>query len=117
MHCPGPVSWFRQLPHGVRERRAEHFHVEVYGIAGQIAVGPSPIRRLENQALILFHLQVAAAAIAQGKAAPLEQRRQFDDAGGADLFAGPRLLLPTARVPRRSRPKGGDRNCTIDERR
>jgi len=62
----GGACWvwrFQDLPHCVVERRAEHLHVEVYGVAGQVAFGPVPVPVFENDPVVLFHFQVPASAI------------------------------------------------------
>ena len=65
-------SFLREFPHGVGERRAEHFRVEVNCVAGQIAVGPAPVRRLEHEAAIKLDLEVAGTAITQSKSAAFQ---------------------------------------------
>jgi hypothetical protein len=77
------LSALRDVFHRLMERRPEHFHIEVNppaatmsqtlragGVAGHIAVGPSPVGRLEEEPAVWFDLEIAAAAIAEGKAPP-----------------------------------------------
>jgi len=77
--------------HGVVERHAEHVCVEVYGITGQFAFGPTPVRRLDDEALVFQEFQVSGTAIPEGETAFFQQGREYDHAGGAYLCVGPRL--------------------------
>jgi len=48
---------------------------EVDGVAGQIAIGPTPVRRLDEDALAEFRLEVAAARLLKHKLTVRLQRR------------------------------------------
>ena len=87
-------SCVRNLLHGLVEgpsfarrasegREPEHDHVEVDGVAGEFALGPAPVRRLDEEALVGFDLEIAAAAIAQDQGALLQ-----GDASGSDPDSG-----------------------------
>ena len=77
------------LAHGVVEGQAEDLDVEVNGVAGEIAFGPAPVTVFDDEAGIGRQNEVAGLASDELKSAFLEQRRQRNDPGGADLFTRP----------------------------
>jgi hypothetical protein len=50
------------------------FSIEVDGVAGEVALGPAPVGRLEQEAGIVDDFDVAAAAIPQGEAPSFQER-------------------------------------------
>ena len=77
------------LAHGVVEGQAEDLGTEVDGIAGQIALWPTPIGVFDDQTGIGGQGKIAGLALDQLETALLEQRGQRHHTGGADLLARP----------------------------
>ena len=71
----------RDLAHGVVEGQAEDLGIEVDGIAGQIALGPTPIGVFDDQTGIGGQAKVAGLALEQLEATLLEQRGQGHHTG------------------------------------
>ena len=95
---PAVVLCASELAHGVVEGQAEDLDVEVNGIAGQIAFGPAPVAVFDDESGIGGQNIVACVPSNEFKFALLEQRHQWREPGGADLFARPKWALrPTMR--------------------
>ena len=77
------------MAHGVVEGQAEDLDVEVNGVAGEVALGPSPVAVFEDEAGIGGQGKVVRLAYDQLESALLDERHQRGQSGGADLFARP----------------------------
>jgi hypothetical protein len=79
----------RDLAHGVVEGQTEDLGTEVDGVAGQIALGPTPIGVFDDQTGIGGQAKIARLAFDQLETTILEQWGQRHHPGGADLLARP----------------------------
>ena len=77
------------LAHGVVEGQAEDLGTKVDGIAGQIALWPTPIGVFDDQTGIGGQGKIAGLALDQLETTLLEQRGQRHHTGGADLLTRP----------------------------
>ena len=77
------------LAHGVVEAHPEDLREEVDGVAGLVAFGPAPVAVFDDESGMGGQNKVARLVFDEGETAPLEQRNERGDSGGADLFAGP----------------------------
>ena len=83
------------------EGQAEHLDEEVNGVAGQVALRPAPVAVFDHEAVVSGQFEVAGGQLDELETAPLEQRNERGQPGGADLFAGPARLarLLDVKVP------------------
>ncbi len=63
--------------------------MEVDGVAGEVAFGPSPVAILDDETGKGRQKVVAAPAFKQLKVSFLKQRQERSQSGGADLLASP----------------------------
>ena len=82
-----------ELAHGVVEGQAQDLDVEVNGVAGEIPFGPTPVAVFDDEAGIGWQNIIACVPSNEFKFALLEQRHQWREPGGADLFARPPWAL------------------------
>ena len=75
--------------HGVVEGQAEDLDEEVDGVAGEVALRPTPIRVFDQEALVMGQYEVPGGQLDELEAALLEQRGQRSYAGGSDLLTRP----------------------------
>ena len=75
--------------HGVVEAQAENLDEQVDGIAGQIPFGPAPVAVFKEESGMGGQFKVARLSFEEWEAAPLKERNERCQPGGADLFAGP----------------------------
>ena len=82
------------------EAQAQDLDKEVDGIAGKIALGPTPVGVFDEESRISGQLDVTGGSLDDLQALFLEQRQQRCNSGGADLFAAPtRCWRVAARHP------------------
>jgi hypothetical protein len=82
------------------EGQSKHLDLEVDGVAGQIAFGPAPIAIFYDESGIGGQNKIARPAFDQLESALLQQRHQWDQPCGADLFARPAWSLPDVMITR-----------------
>jgi len=75
------------------EAHAEDFCEEVDGISREVVIGPSPIGVFDDETGEGAEVEVIGFALGEGEAASVQHGRERDEAGGADLFAGPAGLF------------------------
>lgn len=79
----------KDLTHGVVEGQTQDFDAEVDGVPGEVALGPSPIAFLDDQARIVLQAVIACLPFLESGSTPLEQREDRCHPGSADLIASP----------------------------
>ena len=75
--------------HGLMEGKTQDLNKEVDSIASQVALGPAPVVFLDDEAGKGGQLEIARVFFYELHSPLLQQGKQRDLAGGADLFAGP----------------------------
>ena len=75
--------------HGVIKRETEDVGEEVDGVARLVLPGPSPVMVFDEKTWMVCRLEVAGVECDEREAALLEQRDEWRETCGADLFAGP----------------------------
>ena len=83
------LSCAGDLAHGVVEGQSQDLDMEVNGVAGQVALRPTPGTVCDDQAGIGGQNKIARLPFDEFQSAMPEQRHQWGDAGGADLFPRP----------------------------
>ena len=75
--------------HGLVEREAQDLDVEVDGVAGQVALGPTPITVFKDETGKGRQNEVTASLFEPLEAALLKQGPERSQSGCADLLASP----------------------------
>jgi len=84
------------------EGQAEDLNAKVNGVAGQVALGPAPVTVFDDDPGVGGQNKIARLAFDKLESAPLQERNQWSQSGGADLFAGPARAVSSALVIRMS---------------
>src|SRR5436190_19056229 len=85
----GFCLWFGDLAHSIIEGQAENLDEEVDGVACQLALWPTPIAVLDEQALVSGQFKIDGRQLDELEASPAQQGNQRSHAGGADLLSRP----------------------------